>query len=842
MARLQNKLPRRRDLRLVHDYSPQFVSLFAQASPAGGEERELIAYELRRLAEFDDPRLLWLLLGLAVAAILGYVAWIYTRERDALSRPWRLLLTGLRGVAIAALVIYFLGPEKRTDREMVEDSRVVVLVDTSQSMSVEDESTTEAQKASRLAALTKSLAEANLLDQLQLQNDVVIATFDEGLNRRAHWDRKSLNTSEAESEQTEGETSSTEALLKELQPEGVETRLGEALREALEPEGGGPLAGVIVFSDGGQNSGVAALETADLAASQQVPLFTIGLGSTQPRRNLRVQELTAPARVYPDDKTTITCLIQGEGYAGRTVDVELYAREAEATGGAATRIANQRVTLPAEGEDVALKFDFQPAEVGRLALEARVLAPLDDQYPPDNRREIEVEVVETDLRVLLIAGGASRDYRFLRNQLRRDRHMRVDVWLQLSPPGISQDADQLLTEFPATKEALYEYDCLVAFDPDWTLLDALQVEMLEAWVAEEAGGMIVVAGPVNTAAWLQSPEHLPIRALYPVEFQQRLTLLDDGLYGSKTPWPLDFSREGEESEFLWLGDTSVESRSLWSQFEGVYGCYAVKGPKPGAQVLARYSDPDAGLSVDRPVYLAEHFYGAGRVMYWGSSELWRLRSMSIEFFETLYTKLIRHVSQGRILRGSTLGRLLVPRDRYSLGDDVVLRAQLFSPSREPLLADRVMARILLPDGNLQNLPMLADPERPGNFVGQWTVREEGSYRVELPIPDSVDEPLVHRIQVVAPDLEFDDTRRNESLLAALASRSGGRYYKTLASALEGNEDLRPVAELIESRAETKVLRGTPDQQFTEWLHRLLLLVFCSCLCIEWLSRRLLRLS
>ena len=89
----------------------------------------------------------------------------------------------------------------------------------------------------------------------------------------------------------------------------------------------------------------------------------------------------------------------------------------------------------------------------------------------------------------------------------------------------------------------------------------------------------------------------------------------------------------------------AESRSLWSQFEGVFGCYAVKGPKPGARVLARYSDPDAGLSAERPVYLAEHFYGAGRVLYMGSSELWRLRSLSVEHFEALYTQLIRHVSQ-----------------------------------------------------------------------------------------------------------------------------------------------------------------------------------------------------
>ena len=106
----------------------------------------------------------------------------------------------------------------------------------------------------------------------------------------------------------------------------------------------------------------------------------------------------------------------------------------------------------------------------------------------------------------------------------------------------------------------------MAFDPDWTQLDAQQVDMLEQWVAEEAGGMIVVAGPVHTATWVQSPEHAKIRALYPVEFQRRLTLLDDGLFGSKTPWPIEFTREGMEADFLWLGDTPEESRPRWARF------------------------------------------------------------------------------------------------------------------------------------------------------------------------------------------------------------------------------------------------------------------------------------
>jgi len=828
-------------------HSPLFLLAAATSISEGGEVRELVAYELRRLGQFDEPRIFWTALGALLVLVIAYVIWLYHRERGPLSRPLQLLLPGLRLVAIAGAVMFFLGLEKRIDKQIVTDSVVAILVDTSQSMSVEDETICkEEQLVPRSEAVLQVLANSPLMKTLRQQHDVSLSVFGEKVRHLARWPRQRAATTDNVA--PDESSPNFQSLTPDLQAQGVETRLGEAIKEALQRDDGHPLAGVIVISDGGQNRGLEPLSLGGDSAldggahSIQAPLYTVGVGSAEPRRNLRVQRFSVPARVYPEDNVTVNALIRGEGFSGRTVTVELFARDAGVSSMAANQIGQQQITFETDEQVIPIQFQVEPAEIGRLLLEVRIVVPTDDQYSDDNRREAEMEVVETQTRVMLIASGPTRDYRFLRNQLRRDRHATVDVLLQGAQPGISQDADQLLDEFPRTKEQLYPYDCLVAFDPDWTLLDAQQADLLESWVAEEAGGLVVVAGPIHTASWIQSPELGKIRALYPVEFQRRLTLLDDGLYGSKTAWPILFSREGEESDHLWLADTASESRSLWSEFKGVFGCYSVKGPKPGARVLARYSDPDAGISVERPVYWAEHFYGGGRVFYMGSGELWRLRSLDLSYFEVFYTRLIRHVSQGRLLRDSSHGRLLVQRDQYSVGDEVIVRAQLSTASREPLIADRVTARVIDPRGTGQNLMMTADKNRPGNFVGQFNVRREGSYRIELPVPEVLDEQLVRRIQVTVPSLEFDETRRNDSLLAAIASQSGGHYYPTLSSALKGDSGLPPVAEQIESQAELKTLRGTPDKDFTEQLNRLLLAVICGALGLEWLLRRLMKLA
>ncbi|HYO25634.1 MAG TPA: hypothetical protein VEQ85_11885 [Lacipirellulaceae bacterium] len=822
-----------------------------------------VSYRWGRLDEFDDPRLAVAAIAVAAALAALFVGWLYRRESGALPRWAGFVLGGLRLMALAGAIVYFLNPVKRADQEVVTQSRVAVLVDSSQSMAVQDERAAEAAGATRSDAAVAALQGGGLLEALRQQHDVSVWGFDSTWRRVAQWERAgkpdSPNRDSAAPPAVapvdatgDGERAPNRTALDadQLRPLGAETRLGDALAAIQADQTGGPLAGVVLLSDGGHNRGVDPLAVADALAAANAPVAAVGLGSTEPRRNVRVQELIAPSRAYPEDKVTVRALIHAESYNGRTVTVELSAREA-APDAAAVRIGEAEATFESDADTVEVEFDLEPAVVGPLELEARVAAPADDQYADDNQRSAEVEVVDANTRVLLVASGATRDYRFLRNQLRRDRRMTVDVWLQGAPAGISQDADKILTSFPASKDELFAYDAIVAFDADWMQLETAQVDLLEEWVAQEAGGLIVVAGPINTAAWLQSADHAKIRALYPVEFQRRLTLLDDGLFGSRTPWPLDFTREGQEADFLWLGDTPAESRANWQKFPGVFGCYAVRGPKPGAQVYARYSDPDASLTSEPPVYFADHFYGAGRVFYMGSGELWRLRAVDVGYFEILYTQLVRHVSEGRLLRGSSFGRLLVERDRYFVGDTVVVRAQLATASREPFVAPSVAARVVLPSRERgdsggaeggRTMALLADPARPGNYIGQFAVSSEGAHRIELTVPEAPDEVLAKRINVTVPDLEFADTRRNEALLAAIAKSTGGKYYQSPALAANGASGTPPLAELLPSRAVTKIRVGKPDEAFTEAVNRVLLGVICGALCLEWLLRRLLRLA
>ena len=179
-----------------------------------------------------------------------------------------------------------------------------------------------------------------------------------------------------------------------------------------------------------------------------------------------------------------------------------------------------------------------------VRLRIKPLPEVKDQT--DIQREVEVDVVDRKSRVLLFRRRAVARISISANMLRRSELAKssetiVDVLLQSAGEGVSQDANQILAEFPRTMQDLSQYDTIVAFDPDWRELDQTQTELLDKWVGEESGGLIVIAGPVYTDAWVQNPAMGSIRSLYPVEFNRRLALLEEARYGSQQPWPLELT-------------------------------------------------------------------------------------------------------------------------------------------------------------------------------------------------------------------------------------------------------------------------------------------------------------
>ncbi|MFO0912921.1 MAG: hypothetical protein U0795_08185 [Pirellulales bacterium] len=934
-------------------------------APVWGQTVSNTRYEWVPLLSLDQWWQLMVLLG-GLLGVAAFVGWMYRRDGIELPAGVRWSLTALRLLAFGGLLAYFLNLELRTERSLVKESRLAVLLDTSQSMSVEDVTDSETgQPLSRASLLARLMQNRPTIDQWRQRHTVVVYTFDQttaptevavlprrqseqdqqsanptqvpltlsdvGLFRRILWGAAAVlglslvaaaihtfgrwgrgaegeswallasvvllfialivgavaharypalagawhllrpgaepsdeelarlaRIADVRSPKSSDDTAGADAAQQVdpqqglqwadiLQPRGASTRLGDAVLWTLDRERGGPLAGIVLVTDGRENAGTDWEAARQAASEANIAVYTVGLGAETLPANVRVVDLEAPKRAYPRDRFEITGYLQGSGWENRSLDVQLLTADGPDPAAATSLVERKQVTMGKDGELIPVAFNVSSEQLGPRTYRLQLSPSDDDLHAYDNQKDAQVQITENKTRVLLLAGGPNREYQFVRNLLYRDEDITLDVWLQSATKGTAQESDTLLTGFPDTEAAMFAYDCVVAYDPDWTQLTSSQIDLLERWVGEKAGGLVLVAGNINLPQWAESrtPDNrfAKLQDLYPVVFYRSgLAGIKLGRDEADKSWPLKITDEGRSAPFLSLADDPAEGLRVWDEFEGVYAYYAVREVKPGARVLASFSDPQTAVDDRLPPYIVSQLYGAGRVVFMGSAEMWRLRELSDAYFELFYTKLIRYCSEGRLLLDSSRGTLLASQDRYQLGETVVLQASLSDEQFRPLQLAEVPATVILPDGTRQPLvfrPMQSGA-RPGSYVGQFTATREGDYRVELVIPGGDLEVLTRNVQVRIPQLEIENPQRNAVLLVQLAQQTGGRYWEEVKDAF-ATQDTAGLA-TIEARSQEIPLPASSDQRFQQVWRGWLMAWICTALLLEWLVRRLYKLA
>jgi len=514
-----------------------------------------------------------------------------------------------------------------------------------------------------------------------------------------------------------------------------------------------------------------------------------------------------------------------ETAASNVVQVELSLDDA--------KIESREIIFAADGT-VETSFNVRIADPGTYRLSVEVVPPVEDHILEDNRQQIEVNVVDRKDRVLLFASAPTRDYQFISAQIHRDQTMSVDVFLPRAQTGISQNADKILARFPSSRSEMAEYDVVIAFDPNWRDLSPEQIDILEFWVARQGGGLVLIAGPVHQGdaitGWVMDPSMDAIRALYPVEFMARTAAFGHRYYGGPVAHPLRFTRAGESAEFLQITDEQGADTTFWSRFPGYFGYFSVRGVKPVATLLASSGSPDVMGGGESGALIVEHFYGAGRVLYFGSGELWRLRRADEKAFEQIVTKMIRHIGQGRLQRESDRGTLATDKQRYSMGSMAQLRITASDQQLNPLMVPTLPVEVLSPTGTLRMMDVMLDPNVPGTYLAFLPLDIEGMWTIQWGIPDS-EQKIVRTIQVQMSDLERESPNRNEPLLREIAERSGGVYFADFDSA-------ERLPEMIGVRSQ----RAVVDEAAQEKLLYYLLMGVCALLLSEWTLRRLMQLA
>ena len=183
IARLFVQLsPCRQGSRALMFVIPSF--LFADAA-APASVAAAVRYQFTQPQSFSE----WWqmpLLVLACLAVMGFVAYMYYRDSVELRPGVGVFLAIMRITAFAGLLLFFLDLQKWSEQKEIQNSRALVLVDTSISMGLGNADLSGSSPAdTRIAQVVSEFTAGKMLSVLQKTHDVEVWRFDQDLSRAA---------------------------------------------------------------------------------------------------------------------------------------------------------------------------------------------------------------------------------------------------------------------------------------------------------------------------------------------------------------------------------------------------------------------------------------------------------------------------------------------------------------------------------------------------------------------------------------------------------------------------------------------------------------------------------
>ncbi len=192
----------------------------------------------------------------------------------------------------------------------------------------------------------------------------------------------------------------------DLNFQGTATRLGEALDRARNELSGLPVAGLVMVSDGADNSEATLDSTIAALKAQAMPVFAVGVGRDRLTRDIQLTRAETPRRVLKGSSLVVDVIVTQVGYAG--VKVPLTVEDAGRI------VSMQDVTLPADGESQTVHVRFKVSEAGPRMFRFKIPVQASEEVPQNNQRDALIDVYDRREKILYLEGEPRPEPKFIR--------------------------------------------------------------------------------------------------------------------------------------------------------------------------------------------------------------------------------------------------------------------------------------------------------------------------------------------------------------------------------------------------------------------------------------------
>ncbi|MDP7308493.1 MAG: hypothetical protein QF405_12715 [Roseibacillus sp.] len=782
---------------------------------------------------FSQIEQVFLARPVSTGTLVGILAGIVLLSLFLYRRPWgmpmwlRIFLVASRILALALVVATLLEPTAVVTESRMQVRSLPILLDVSESMSMEDqrkrpEDLIDAATALGMISLeddTEADRRMMQLDTKQRQAIVSASRLDLGKAILTHSGRQILESlgesldlsyhafGQSPHLISNGEVLTTEELAG-LEAREPGTSIATSL-EAVASSGGIPAAGIVLLSDGIDNASSQRSEAVlkDLGA-RGIPVYTIPIGLADPDdvsiRNIVMQEVA-----YSGDKVPVRVQIQSKGYERRTARLAVILND--------RRVSSRIVRFDGGLQFEEVDFRVDVYEKGAAQIDV-LIEPFDNEVSTvNNRISRSVRVVNEKVNVLYIEGNARWEYRYLRAILKRDPRINATFIASNVGPEVARNSPEHIERFPDDREGAFQYDLVILGDVDASFFTEEELSLLEELIRDRGASLLMLCGPMYAPG---SYAETPVQTMLPVRFDAEASWekIAESVYPVLTP-------EGRSSLVMTLENEVELNDHIWTRMAPMDQLPPLLSAKPGATVLAMLSD-STERDQSYPL-VAWQRYGTGKCMSIASDRLWRLRYRTGDKYHwRIWSQCIQFMTLSRLMGEHKRIRLETDRSVYAVDGQCRLYAHVLDDRFEPIVQPVFEVYVSsIDDGQAKQLVNLRpDKSQPGLYEGYFSPPETGRYRVEA---NDEEEKMANttEFQVTEVRQELIDTDMRLAHLQRIANLTGGASL--------GIRELPELSSLVNNRIiSTKVRSERPL-----WDNVIVALLLVGLLGTEWILRR-----
>ncbi|HPG40346.1 MAG TPA: hypothetical protein PLP19_15355 [bacterium] len=693
---------------------------------------------------------------------LIFSLYIYRYTLPPVSKTLKRILTGLRITVLFLLLTVLFELSVNLVRTIKEEAQLAVAIDTSASMAVID-------NAGDRAALLKEVLQNPVFAKLQNNFITNYYTF-ANTTQKITADDSITFVGDATNI-----TSSLQVIKKELSEKN--------------------LSAIILISDGNYNRGGNPVR---LAEQTGVPVYTIGLGSDTPLRDLAIAEVENNPFCYLEESTPLTVTIRNNGYNQISTPVTLSVND--------ELVDSQILTLPASPSETIITYNFTPKTTGLNRLVINLPAQKSELLVQNNSRTFYIDVLKSRLYIQIYAGSITPDISFIRNSIESSKRYTVGLRVEKNGGGF----------YTKDNNNLQDTDILIFIDFPSAATDQATLNQLKSTLENN-----------NTPLWVITGKNTNLAKL--ANFENWLPFKCNASYINEIQILAEPDQAGKSHPIMQPAVPVTSWFTNWTKLPPIFSVHQIKELWPQTQTLV-YAKTVRGQQSTKPtnpllVIRNNNSHKSAAFLGYG---LWRWELLMLgtgdesDIYNTLVNNMLRWLETKR---ETSAWQIKTDKSHYHFGEPIKISVDITDKTlATPETSELTL--LLAYEQVSESVTVTRSSDR--SYTTVLYLDKAGDYTLSLNrdiMPQIASAPDEALFSVGEYSIELNNTQLQKSILQDLANNTGGRYITPDSTAM--------LESLVHGVTKSSV--QTINKEI--WNNKYLLFLLIIFLSLEWFLRK-----